>query len=175
VRYIVDGYNVTMADDATRRLSRDDQRDALVRRLSVRGEDLLGPGPITVVFDGQHGSAALGSAHVTVRHSSGESADDVIVRMAANAEDALVVVTSDRELRDRVREVASGPVEFKGCSSLFSERMRRTPRRRARGRFPASTAGLPAGANRITEELKGIWLAGDGSDEAGQPSDETGD
>ncbi len=33
------------------------------------------------------------------------------------------------------------------------------PRRRTRGRYPAASAGLPKGANRITEELKNIWLA----------------
>jgi hypothetical protein len=160
VRYIVDGYNVTMADAATRRLSRDEQRDALVRRLSIRGEDLLGRGPITVVFDGHHGGGTSGGPNVSVRFATGESADDAIVRMAAGADD-LLVVTSDRELRDRVREAASGPVEFKGCSHLFEERTRRAPRRRGAGRFPASTAGLPKGANKITEELKGVWLDDD--------------
>ena len=46
MRFIVDGYNVTMADDATRPLPRADQRDALVARIAVRGEDLLGPGEV---------------------------------------------------------------------------------------------------------------------------------
>lgn len=159
MRYLVDGYNVTMADDATRRLPREDQRDALVRRLSVRGEDLPAAGRITVVFDGHWGTgAASGTGRVEVKFSTGETADDVIVRLAGSSEDALVVVTSDRALRDRVREVASVSVEFRGCSALFESTLARVPRRRAKGRFPAATAGLPDGANRITEELKGIWL-----------------
>ena len=93
-----------------------------------------------------------------VRYSHGESADDVIVRMAA-AGGPLTVVTSDRELRDRVRDASPEAVTFLGCSALFESE--RPARRRGKGRFPASTAGMPKGANRITEELKGIWLDGD--------------
>jgi predicted RNA-binding protein with PIN domain len=153
----VDGYNVTMADDATRRLPRDAQRDALVRRISVRGPDLLGTGPVTVVFDGHHGEGVdAASGNVDVRYSRGESADDVIVSLAASTNGPLTVVTSDRELRERVRAAASGPVTALGCSTLFESK--RPKRRRGAGRFPASTAGLPKGANRITHELKDIWL-----------------
>jgi predicted RNA-binding protein with PIN domain len=156
--YLVDGYNVTMADDATRRLARERQREALVRRLAIRGEDLLGDGRTVVVFDGQHGSTSPATrAGLEVRFSHGESADDVIVRIAESAAGAVTLVSSDRELRARVSAVAS-PVTVRGCSSLFDERMARAPRRKGRGRFPAATAGLPEGANKITEELKAVWL-----------------
>lgn len=154
MRYIVDGYNVTMADDATRRLSREEQREALVARLAVRGADLLGPGTLEVVFDGRHGHAgAARRGNVEVRFSREETADDLIVRLAASTKGSLTVVTSDRELRARVEAAASGGVRFLGCSALFEERKARKSKR-----FPASTAGLPPGANRITEELKRIWL-----------------
>jgi hypothetical protein len=135
-----------------------------VARLAVRGEDLLGPGQITVVFDGHHGEGAHDApAGLTVRYSHGESADDLIVRIAAATEGPLTLVSSDRELRDRVRAAAEGPLTARGCSTLFDSRGRTTPRRRAKRRFPASTAGLPDGANRITEEMKKVWLdEGDG-------------
>ena len=163
MRFIVDGYNVTMADDATRPLPRADQRDALVARISVRGEDLLGPGEVAIVFDGHHGTGVREPAPgLTVRFSHGESADDLIVKMAAGTEGALTLVSSDRELRDRVRVAAAGPVTARGCSTLFESKYRSAPRRRSRRRFPASTAGMPKGANRITEELKGVWLDDDG-------------
>ena len=50
MRFLIDGYNVTMADDATRRLERDPQRLALIRRLAARGHELLGSGPITLLI-----------------------------------------------------------------------------------------------------------------------------
>ena len=76
---------------------------------------------------------------------------------AAASTEAVTVVTSDRELRRRIEAAAEVPVTCKGCSSLF-ESKRSAKRRSRRGRYPASTAGLPKGANRITQEMKGIWL-----------------
>ena len=79
MRYLIDGHNVTMRDPATRGLSTEEQRDALVRRLATRGAQLLGAGRITVVFDGRTADAPPTSGALEVRFSAGESADDVIV------------------------------------------------------------------------------------------------
>lgn len=165
MRHIVDGYNVTMADDATRPLPREAQRGALVSRLALHWRELLGPGDVVIVFDGRHGLAhASPVPGLEVLFAKGETADDLIVRLAASSAGALTVVTSDRELRDRVRGAAPDvQVTFKGASSLFEATARREARdgRRRRGRIGGSTAGLPKGANLITEELKGIWLQED--------------
>ena len=93
--------------------------------------------------------------------------------MAAGTEGALTLISSDRELRDRVRVAAEGPVTARGCSTLFESKYRSAPRRRSRRRFPASTAGMPKGANRITEELKSVWLDDDedGTDDAERGDD----
>lgn len=155
MRHLIDGYNVTMADDATRRLDRDAQRLALVRRLAARGRDLLGPGRITVVFDG--GVLRADEAHgpVEVRFSGDESADDVIVRLATSERDSVTVVTSDRELGARVREHAGRSIVIVGSSALFEEakpaKRPARPRRHPRG-------GLPAGHETITRELADLWL-----------------
>jgi predicted RNA-binding protein with PIN domain len=154
MRYLVDGYNVTMADDATRHLDRDAQRLALVRRLAVRGPELLGPGPKTVIFDG--GVLRDDEVHgdVEMRFSGEGSADDVIVRLAEAEGGNVVVVTSDRELRSRVREHAGRSVDVRPVSTLFEAakgRRRRKPDRRAPG-------GLPAGHETITAELEDLWL-----------------
>jgi predicted RNA-binding protein with PIN domain len=159
MRYLVDGYNVTMADDATRRLGRDAQRLALVRRLASRGRELLGPGPVTIVFDG--GALREDEVHgnVHVRFSSDESADDIIVRMAIAAGGDVVVVTSDRELRSRVREHAGRSIDVRVVSSIFEEAVAVPSARRPARRHPHG--GLPSGHETITRELEDLWLDGD--------------
>jgi predicted RNA-binding protein with PIN domain len=159
MRYLIDGYNVTMADDATKRLDRDAQRLSLVRRIGARGRELLGPGPVTVVFDG--GALRQDETHgdVSVRFSGDGSADDVIVRLAVAEHGDVVVVTSDRELRSRVREHAGRAIDVRGVSSVFEDAKpvrRRSPvKRQAHG-------GLPAGHEVITRELEGIWIPKEG-------------
>lgn len=159
--YLVDGYNVTMADEATRRLDRDAQRGALVRRLAARGRELLGAGTFVVVFDGGVLRSDETHGQVTVRFSGDDSADDVIVRLATTApRGGYAVVTSDRELRSRVREHGGRAVEVFPVSRLFEEakpRRRRTATRHAHG-------GLPRGHETITRELEDIWLPREGDE-----------
>jgi predicted RNA-binding protein with PIN domain len=154
MRYLVDGYNVTMADDATRHLDRDDQRLALVRRLAVRGNELLGPGRKTIVFDG--GVLRDDEVHgdVEMCFSGDGSADDVIVRLAVAEGGDVVVVTADRELRSRVREHAGRSIDVRPVTTLFEEAKGR--RRREPGR--QSTGQLPTGHESITAELASLWL-----------------
>jgi hypothetical protein len=155
MRYLVDGYNVSMSDEATRRLPRDDQRLALVRRLAARGRELLGAGEITVVFDGGVLRADETHGPVHVRFSGDESADDVIVRIASAGPGPFTVVTSDRELRSRVREHAGRSVEVLPCSALWEEAR---PKKRRRGARRDAHGGLPRGHEKITSELEDIWL-----------------
>lgn len=153
MRYLIDGYNVTMSDPATRGLSAEEQREALIGRLAVRGSAMLGAGTVTVIFDGRAADIATVRGSVEVRFSGDESADDVIVRLAAAERVGVTVVTADRELSERVR--AAGRARVLGCEALFDAVH---PERRARGRYAAASAGLPKGANKITEELKKLWL-----------------
>lgn len=149
MRFLVDGYNVTKRDPSTASLSLADQRVALVRRLAVRGADLLGTGEIVVVFDGVLGGGAdERQGAVRVRYTHGEVADELIVRLAAPG---VTVVTSDGELARRV--------EAAGASVLGSECCLEARKAKRRGgRYPAGLAGLPKGANEITRELKKLWL-----------------
>lgn len=150
MRYLVDGYNVTKRDPATSRLSLEQQREALVARLATRGTGLLGPGPIMVVFDGvpDAGVGTFRRGPVEVRFSRLESADDLIARLAE--EGGVTVVTSDTGLAIRVgahgARVLSADVCFEGRAV------------KPHPRYPASSAGLPKGANKVTEELKKLWL-----------------
>src|SRR6266511_768811 len=112
VRWLIDGMNVIGSrpdgwwndpDRAVRRLL-----EELDRYASAAGEDL------TVVFDRQPPDVAPG-AHGAVQVAFASwrgrnAADDEIVRMLAEAEvpDAFRVVTSDRRLAERVRELGAG-------------------------------------------------------------------
>ncbi len=161
--YLIDGYNITKSDPVTRRLPLEEQREALLARLSVSGDRLLGRGKKVVVFDGTYGwSETVSQADVEVRFSRDESADDLIVRLAAASEDEVCLVTSDRLLVERVGRVAEGHMQHKERDSLF-ESAKKSARRGRRNRssgIPRET-GIPKGGNLITKEMKEIWLSGE--------------
>jgi hypothetical protein len=153
---LVDGYNVTRADDATRTLLPDDQRLALMRRLAARGRGLLGMGRIVVVWDKGHRAGDEDIGGVEAVFSRDEIADDVIVRMAEAESGPVTIVTADRELKSRVRERKGRSTVMLPCATLFesaeqTHAKRRAPRREAYG-------GLPKGHADITKELEDVWL-----------------
>ena len=161
--YVVDGYNVTKSDPATRDLSLEEQRDALAARLRARGRELLGAGRIVVVFDGESGAglSSAGGAPVEVRFSRGGSADDAIVEAIAGSVargHAVRVITSDSGLAARVKDHGGAQVEVLGRETLF-DAAGRGRARKGKTRYPASSAGIPQGGNEITAELKKLWLA----------------
>ena len=119
--FIVDGYNVTRRDSATSALSLEQQREALVARLRVRGRELLGNGRIVVVFDGEGGPGLStgGGVPVEIVYAHKHSADDEIVRIASRAKGAVVVVSSDRDLGRRASERATASVEVREASTCL--------------------------------------------------------
>jgi predicted RNA-binding protein with PIN domain len=159
--FLVDGYNVTRADDSTRRLLPDDQRLAFMRRLGARGRGLLGPGRIVVVWDKGFNAGDESVHGVEAVFSLGETADDIIVRMAEAESGQVTIVTADRELKSRVRERKGRSTVALPVSAVFeaaelTRAKRRTPQREAHG-------GLPAGHDAITKELEKMWLPKEGS------------
>jgi predicted RNA-binding protein with PIN domain len=158
--FLIDGYNVTRADDATRRLLPDDQRLALMRRLAARGRGLLGAGRIVVVWDKGHRAGDEDLGGVEAVFSLDGIADDVIVRMAEAEPGPVTIVTADRELKSRVRERKGRSTVVLATSTLFEDAQqthakRREPRRDAQG-------GLPKGHAAITKELEEVWLSEEG-------------
>lgn len=160
--FLVDGYNVTRSDPDTRRLGLEGQREALTARLRVRGRQLLGEGRIVVLFDAAEGAGVSSSdaSPVTVLYSRAGSADDAIVRAVSGATGKVVVVTNDSGLVDRVRVHAAGEIEVRPSRVCFEAAVGVRSRRARRGGI-ARDVGLPSGANRITEELKDLWLKDD--------------
>ena len=154
---LVDGYNVTRADDATRRLLPDDQRLALMRRLAARGRGLLGEGRIVVVWDKGFNAGDESLAGVDAVFSLGESADDIIVRMAERADGPVTIVTADRELKSRVRERKGRSTAILETSVLFDGAPLTKAKRRPQTRDPHG--GLPRGHAEITREMEDVWLS----------------
>jgi predicted RNA-binding protein with PIN domain len=165
--FLVDGYNVTKGDPATQGLTLESQREALVARLRVRGVQMLGRGRIVVVFDGEAGRAQGGEAGRSATHpievvySRGSSADDAIVERASLARgEGVCVVTSDRGLAGRVREHVGAQVDVRPREVAFESARGAASAKKRRGSV-AREAGLPPGANSITEEMKRHWLDGE--------------
>jgi len=104
IRIIVDGYNVIGSEKGLRgdiEARREELIGRLARYRSMRGI------AVTVVFDGgrsgwpdEHGELRQGVEVVFSRH--GETADEVIIRMAEELGSACLVVSSDREVARRV-------------------------------------------------------------------------
>jgi predicted RNA-binding protein with PIN domain len=121
VRIVIDGYNLIRQSPTLSRIERQDLeagRAELVRRLAAyrkrKGHQIL------VVFDGTRGRGSGPGAErvqgVSVSFSRpGETADQVIKRLAVSGGNGLVVVTSDRELArfaERQGATAIGAEDF---------------------------------------------------------------
>jgi hypothetical protein len=159
--FLVDGYNVTRADDATRNLLPDDQRLALMRRLAARGRGLLGAGRIVVVWDKGHNAGDEDIGGVEALFSLDGIADDVIVRMAEAETGPVTIVTADRELKSRVRERRGRSTAILPVATLFEAATQAHAKRRPVGRD--AHGGLPSGHAKITKELEDVWLPKEGS------------
>lgn len=160
--FLIDGYNVTKRDPATAALSLEGQRDALVARLRTRSADLLGSGRYVIVFDASEGGIAppVSGNLPEVVFARDRSADDEIVRIATSASQKVVIVSDDRELLARVGTHAKHEVERRAAATVYESARGASSKKRRRGSV-ARDSGLPAGANRITQELKDLWLSED--------------
>jgi len=158
--FLVDGYNVTRADDVTRHLLPDDQRLALMRRLAARGRGLLGAGRVVVVWDKGRNAGEESLPGVEAVFSLDEIADDVIVRMAENESGPVTIVTADRELKSRVRERRGRATAVLPVATLFESAEPTHEKRRPQAR--ATYGGLPKGHADITKELERVWLDEEG-------------
>jgi len=138
-RLVVDGRNVL---GAMRRAGGDVPPQALIGRLWTIVGAQTG---IIVVFDGRRDAGAIvpeRSSRLLVRWSGFESADDLIVRIAADGPEETVVVTDDIELGTRVRALGATSFRSRALLERFA-RQRQTSPGVGHGRPPAQapTAG----------------------------------
>ena len=121
IHIIIDGYNLIRQSPDLAALDRKDLewgREALIDLLAAYKK--LKPHRITVVFDGNSEPSIYGRRDrrkgITVRFShGGETADDVIRRMARKEGSKALVVSSDREVMDAAEAagaVAMGSLAF---------------------------------------------------------------
>jgi predicted RNA-binding protein with PIN domain len=157
---LVDGYNVTMRDPATSGRSKESQREALLARLRVHARALAPGGTVVVVFDA-HGTLGRSStSEGAVKAVYATVADDEIVRRCSGATGRVVVVTDDLRMRARISQDVGRHIEYRDSSSVFADNLAETARSSKRTPVARET-GLPPGANKITEELKDLWLSED--------------
>ncbi len=154
---LVDGYNITMRDGSTSGLGKEAQRDALLGRLRAHAHTLAPKGAIVVVFDAraQLGRSSEGGAPVKAVFAA--DADDEIVRRCAAARGQVTVATDDLRMRARISQDVGRHVRFLSGSDLTVQALGAS-RARSAGTRIAREEGLPPGANKITEELKDLWL-----------------
>jgi len=106
IHIIIDGYNLIRQSTTLSTLDQQDimlGREALVDMLAAYRK--IKPHRITVVFDGRNSPSFSPQRNrqkgIPIRFShSGESADDVIKRMARGEREKALVVSSDREVVD---------------------------------------------------------------------------
>jgi len=114
MRTVVDGYNLAWAIRELRDLMKAKRSDAARNGLVVLLADLVRAGrlktPVSVVFDGRPEAVEPREPGVEVRFAphSGD-ADRLIADIVADGAvmDELLVVTSDRELQERVRRLGA--------------------------------------------------------------------
>lgn len=155
---LVDGYNVTMRDTATSSKSKEEQRNRLLERLRVHATTLVGRGSVVVVFDARAELGHVSGETGVVREVFARDADDEIVRRCSSARGEVSVVTDDMRLRARISQDIGRHVKFRNAEELF-EGVLGTRAKGSRATPLARDAGLPEGANKITEELKKLWLS----------------
>jgi predicted RNA-binding protein with PIN domain len=162
---ILDGYNVIRQWPELALLDRADLeagRAALVAALrayrQAKGHRM------TVVFDGvDHGDTAGPAGPVEVRYSRrGERADDVIARMVAGARgEAVVVVSSDREVLDAARRHratgmrAEAFIERLEATRLAAVKGGEDPERRVKS-GKGTARRLPKSLRRAERRLKDV-------------------
>jgi predicted RNA-binding protein with PIN domain len=125
IHIIIDGYNLIRQSPELAGMDRQDLqlgRDALVDMLAAYKK--LKPHKITVVFDGAAEPSLYGSRDrvkgIAIRYSQGgESADDVIRRMASREKAKALVVSSDREVMTAAESAGATALD----SAAFEEKM----------------------------------------------------
>jgi len=125
IHIIIDGYNLIRQSPELAGMDRQDLqlgRDTLVDMLAAYKK--LKPHKITVVFDGTAEPSLYGSRDrakgIAIRYShGGESADDVIRRMANRERAKALVVSSDREVMAAAESAGATVMD----SAAFEEKM----------------------------------------------------
>lgn len=116
---LVDGYNVTMADPALQRFSKEAQRDALCARLRVLAPVIAPKGRVIVVFDAHISPITTAEDAGGLKVLYADSADAEIVKQCAAARGNVTVYTNDMRLRARISQDVGRRIKYSDASPLF--------------------------------------------------------
>ncbi|WP_180326520.1 NYN domain-containing protein [Raoultibacter phocaeensis] len=158
MHYLIDGYNVTRRDPATKNLLLEEQRLELESRLRIKSSVLLGKATYTIIWDASGGIGTVnptGAAHRDSEYTRLPTADDAIVAKVRRATERIGIVTSDNELANRCRSAAPHGVDILPAERLFADAKPKKARDK-KAPLPRDV-GIPPNANEINRELKKIW------------------
>jgi uncharacterized protein len=132
IHIIIDGYNLIRNYPPLRRVEEADfsqGRNFLLEWLSeYRGQR---KNPITVIFDGGRGEGLFEERNIykgikVLYSRSGQSADEVIKKIAAKEGERALVVTSDRELGLSCRSFQAATIRSEEFAHLIQEKWERS-------------------------------------------------
>lgn len=155
--YLVDGYNVLKRSRRFERESLKSSRDAFLSYLDGQGIKGSFRNRLVVIFDGKPdvwGFCPQGNCEVIF--TQGETADEKIKEMTAGLDPKnTIVVTDDRDLGLSVRTLGA---KVLGSAEFMNKAQDKKEARRPRNAEPLKTALNIVQREKITQELKTIWL-----------------
>jgi len=165
VQILVDGYNVILRDGTLSHLSKEDQRESLIRTLRGSAASRIGRGKISVVFDARDSLIATHDSAGGIAVVYAPDADDEIVRLAKRAGKECTVVTDDMRLRARLSQDVGRHIQYRDTTVVFTARPEKG--HRERGHSASGTASAePGGADKrisakdkraLNDELMELW------------------
>ena len=160
LHYLLDGYNIIHKIQGLAERELDDQRMGLVHFVETRRPQGSWRNKVIIVFDGQPGIVQRDHpSDISIVFSQGESADDKIKRMVADASDKknVVVVTNDRDIQYAVR--SSGAQVCSVEDFLRKGSAASLLKRNSKKSEDVSVKNISKNLeSMITKELENIWL-----------------
>jgi len=151
--FIIDGYNALFTIKSSLR-KQYQSREGFVQYLRIAKPFGSERNRVTVVFDGRDNTLyrqKYSSVPVSIRYSDDKEADEIIVRMVKNAKrtSEIIVVTDDREIRERVSMMGAETLPVKEFFRSLTQKKKSHEEEKP---DPTSKAG-----KQITEEMKKVW------------------
>ena len=161
LQYLLDGYNMVMRIPELLKkeggVSFEASREGLVDFLSRYRPQGNAQNPATLVFDGYAAMKLnwerLRQEAIQIIFSEGESADDRIVSMIGKSGPQTIVVTDDRELSLRVKELRAKSISVQEFIAKVVDKHKKVSEAE-----DTKKKLTPKEEQSITEELKKIWL-----------------
>jgi hypothetical protein len=156
VHYLIDGYNITKSDLATKDLPLEKQREILESRLRTQSKTLLGASSsYTLVWDGSGGVGVVHDKGPNIAFAHTQSADDYIVEMVKKTGSHVGLITNDANLIARCKEaVGRSTLTVLPSSRLFEASTGRKIINQDKSDQMSRNIGLPSGADDITAFYK---------------------